>query len=101
MSVNTFFSRPADRIFLTFHIKLEAPYHQNLRKPNFSEKWGKAPQIPQNRVFRLFPKIRSFDVSLFNPENGTLNVVYDSQKASSLGKAWSQNDTKPIRLQIL
>ena len=27
------------------------------------------------------------------------NVVYDSPKASCMGKAWSQNDTKPIRLQ--
>ena len=27
------------------------------------------------------------------------NVVYDSPKASCLGKAWSQNEAKLIRLQ--
>ena len=27
------------------------------------------------------------------------NVVYDSPRASFLGKAWLQNDTKPIKLQ--
>ena len=72
MSVNTIFSRTADRIFLKFHIKLEALNHQNLRKPNFSEKWGKAPKFLKQRVFWLFPKIKLFNVSLSNPKNGIL-----------------------------
>ena len=77
MSVNTFFSRTVDRIFLKFNIKLEALNHQNLRKPNFSEKCGKAPKFLKNKVFWLFTKIQSFDVSLFNPTMEHYNVVYD------------------------
>ena len=100
MSVNTFYSRTADSIFLKFHIKLKALNHQNLRKPNFSEKWGKAPKFLKNRVF--FGFFQEFDhlIYLFlTLKMEHYNVVYDSLKACCLGKAWSQNDTKSIRLQ--
>ena len=85
MSVNTFFSRTADRIFLKFNIKLEALNYQNLR--NFSEKWGKATKFLKNKVFWLFTKIWSFDVSLFNPTNGTLQCCLWFSESFLSGKS--------------
>ena len=87
MSVNTFFSRTADRTFLKFHIKLEALNHQNLKKSNFSEKWRKVPKFLKSRVFWLFPKIQSFDVSLFNPKNGTLQCCLWFSESFLYGKS--------------
>ena len=94
----------ADTIFLKFHIKLKALNYQNLRKSNFPDELDFSGEKPKkflkNRgFFWLFPKIRSFDVSFFTLKMEHYKGVYDSLKAFCLGKAWSQNDAKPIRLQ--
>ena len=95
----------ADTIFLKFHIKLKALNYQNLRKSNFPEKldfWGKkTKKFLKNRVF-FFGFSQKFDHLMylfFTLKMEHYKVVYDSLKAFCLGKAWSQNDAKPIRLQ--
>ena len=97
MSVNTFFSRLADRIFLKFHFTLEAINYQNPWKPDFSKKLifcetppplpsTPCPEFLKNRVFWLFLKIRSFDVSFFNPKSGTLQCYLWFFKSFLSGK---------------
>ena len=61
---------------------------------------GKSTEIPQKKgFFGFFQKFDHLMYLYLTLKMEHYNVVYDSPKASCLGKAWLQNDTKPIRLQ--